>query len=123
MPARLTFSRAQRLTHDLEYQAVYGARTKKVQGPLTMFAIPNERPHPRLGLAIGRRAGGAVVRNGLKRRLREAFRHIQHGLPRTESGSYDYVINAREHDPLPVSDYASMISAMAAQLHRAWSKQ
>jgi ribonuclease P protein component len=123
VPPALTFPRSRRLTHDLEYQAVYGARAKKVQGPISIFAHPNDLPHSRLGLAIGKRAGGAVQRNHLKRLLREAFRLVQHDLPRTEQGGYDLVINAREHKPLALDQYQQMILQMAAQLHRDWERR
>jgi ribonuclease P protein component len=39
-----------------------------------LIAITNDRGHDRVGLAVGKRVGGAVVRNAAKRRLREAFR-------------------------------------------------
>ena len=37
-------------------------------------ALPNGLPHPRLGLCVGKRHGGAVRRNRMKRLLREAYR-------------------------------------------------
>jgi ribonuclease P protein component len=45
----------------------------------------------RLGVSVGRRVGGAVVRNRVKRLLREAFWSV---VP-PASGDHDYVIVAR----------------------------
>lgn len=46
---------------------------------------------PRLGLSVGRRVGGAVERNRVKRLLREAFWASADGLP----AGRDYVLVAR----------------------------
>ena len=46
---------------------------------------------PRLGLAVPRSVGTAVVRNKVKRLLREAWREL---LPRVPAG-HDYVLVAR----------------------------
>lgn len=46
---------------------------------------------PRLGLTVSRRVGGAVVRNRVKRRLREWFRQHRSGCP----AGKDLVIIAR----------------------------
>jgi len=46
---------------------------------------------PRLGVSVGRRVGGAVERNRVKRLLREAFWAVAPELP----GTYDYVAVAR----------------------------
>lgn len=120
MPVSATFPRSRRLTHDLQYQAVYGARVRKASGPLAIFALPNSLPHPRLGLAIGRRVGGAVERNRLKRLLREAFRLSQHDLPQGSTGSYDLVINARAHKPLELKEYQALMHDLIGQLHAQW---
>lgn len=42
-----------------------------------MCVIPNELGHPRFGFAVSRKVGNAVVRNKVKRRLREVFRHAR----------------------------------------------
>ena len=56
-----------------------------------MLAVPNDRDHPRLGLAISRKAArSAVARNRIKRHIRETFRHTQ-----AELGGYDIVVIAR----------------------------
>jgi len=122
-PPRLTFPRSRRITHDLEFQAVYDARMKKARGPLAVFAIPNARPYSRLGLSVGRRVGGAVVRNGVKRALREAFRHIQHDLPVGTNGGYDLVVSVRPHPLAGPETYQAALADLAQQLHREWERR
>src|SRR5262245_6652622 len=62
-------------------------------GPLQFQSRPNDLGHPRLGLSVSRRVGTAVVRNRIKRLLREAFRLTQHDWPTETSavGGYDLV--------------------------------
>ena len=56
-----------------------------------MLAMPNDGDHPRLGLAISRKAArSAVARNRIKRHIRETFRHTQE-----ELGGFDIVAIAR----------------------------
>ena len=58
---------------------------------VAIVARPNGANHPRLGLAVSRRvARRAVVRNRLKRRIRESFRHHAERL-----GGLDVVVLAR----------------------------
>jgi ribonuclease P protein component len=58
---------------------------------LVVHARPNGGPHPRLGLAVGKGVGGAVVRNRVKRLLREAFRRSRGSLP----PAHDLVVVAK----------------------------
>jgi ribonuclease P protein component len=41
-----------------------------------VIALPNGRTEHRLGIAAGRKLGGAVVRNRARRLLRESFRRL-----------------------------------------------
>ena len=53
---------------------------------------PNHLPQKRLGITVGKKVGGAVGRNRLKRMIREFFRLNKDLFP----GSSDVVISARE---------------------------
>ncbi len=108
MPS-LRFTRQQRLTHAREFQGVFAARLRKVRGPLTVFARANALATARLGLSIGRAVGPAVRRARLKRHLREAFRIIQHDLPRHDAGAYDLIVSARAHDELGLEEYRTLL--------------
>jgi len=62
-----------RLTRSAEFDAVYRRGRSAASRHLVAYAFPNERGETRLGVAVSRKVGGAVVRNRLKRQLREAF--------------------------------------------------
>lgn len=116
MPTSYRFARSHRLTHARQYDAVYEARVRESRGPLTVFALPNDLGHPRLGLSVGRKVGSAPKRNRIKRLLREAFRLSQHDLP----CGYDLVINVRPHGAAMLADYQRLLSALLLKLHMAW---
>ncbi len=56
---------------------------------LAIAAVQSAGPGPKFGLSVSKRAGGAVARNRLKRRLKEALRQL--GL----TGSWSIVVTAR----------------------------
>ncbi len=123
----LHFRARHRLTHALEFKAVYDARIRKSRGPFVVQAIPNTHDCPRLGLAIGARVGGAVVRNRWKRLIRESFRLLQHDLPESAGGGrYDYVVSVRSSPDQPVWPLAGCSAALAdlaAELDREWRRR
>jgi len=62
-----------RLTRSAEFDAVYRRGRSAASRHLVAYAFPSEQDETRLGIAVSRKVGGAVVRNKLKRQLREAF--------------------------------------------------
>mgnify|MGYP006286942637 CR=1 FL=1 len=62
-----------RLTRSAEFDAVYRRGRSAASRHLVVYAFPSETATARLGVAVSRKVGGAVVRNRLKRQLREAF--------------------------------------------------
>lgn len=85
-----------RLTRRAEFQRV--ARGKRAQAPgLTLQANRRAEPHPewgpRVGFTVTKKVGVAVVRNRIRRRLREALKRVS---PDAALGDHDYVVMARE---------------------------
>jgi ribonuclease P protein component len=111
-----------RLTRARQFDAVFAARVRATAGPLVVWGAPNDVGHPRLGLAISRRAGNAVVRNRIRRLLREAFRLLRPDLPPTER-SYDLVIGVRRHEPLAPARYQQAVLEAIRSLEQSWAKK
>ena len=88
MPKPLAFPKSSRLTSNRQFKAVLDGGRRAGDGLLTLYAAPNDSGLPRLGISVGKASGKAVVRNRLKRLVREAFRRNQHGIPQ----SFDYLV-------------------------------
>lgn len=85
--------RRHRLSRSRDFDAVY-RRGRSVSTRflvLYWFARDEEVDEPRLGIAVPKSTGGAVVRNRTKRQLREAWRALLEQVPRGR----DYVLVAR----------------------------
>ena len=84
----MRFTPAQRLRKASEFQRVRAEGRCVDCGPFLAYhwlpPAAESRPGeaPRLGVVASRRVGNAVVRNRVKRRLREVFRENQGALPR-----------------------------------------
>jgi ribonuclease P protein component len=69
-----TFPREARLVRKAEFDAVYRAGKRRSSSHFTVFFRANELPQSRFGFSIKKALGGAVVRNRIRRRLREMVR-------------------------------------------------
>lgn len=95
-PARLgAFTRSMRLTHERQYDSIYLNKLRKTAHPLVIFFQVNQLHHPRLGLAVHRRLGTAVLRNQLKRRMRDAFREAISKLAHADGRNFDLIVQFR----------------------------
>jgi len=76
-----SFPKARRLTHRLEYGRVKQNGITQRGKLLMLNAMPLDNSGPwRAGFVTSSRLGGAVVRNRVRRRLREIVRRHQHQL-------------------------------------------
>jgi ribonuclease P protein component len=87
-------SRRQRLSRSAEFDRVYREGRSHANRYLVVYSFPRENgaeSDPRLGVSVGRKVGGAVERNRVKRLLREAFWSVADALP----AGHDFVVVAR----------------------------
>lgn len=75
------FPKSARLLKSVDFQRVYTGSAFVADDTLVIKAVPNEICQLRLGLAVSRKVGNAVVRNHWKRRIREAFRQQRSDIP------------------------------------------
>jgi ribonuclease P protein component len=70
----LPFPREARLVRRGEFDAVYRAAKRRSSSHFTVFFRANELPQSRFGVSIKKALGGAVLRNRIRRRVREIVR-------------------------------------------------
>ena len=86
--------RRNRLSRSRDFEAVYRRGQSASTRHLVLHWFPRDEDadgSPRLGLAVPRSVGSAVVRNRVKRLLREAWRDLLDTIP----PGHDYVLAAR----------------------------
>jgi len=89
-----TFGRDDRIRRRSEFLKVY-AEGRRIVGRLVVgFEAPSPAGRTRLGVTVTRRAGKAVERNRIKRRVKEAFRRSAERPP--ACAAVDIVFNVRD---------------------------
>lgn len=88
MLKQFSFPKTKRLVNGRQFEAVLGRRLFASTSVLLLYMAENKCGYPRLGISVGKGCGGAVIRNRLKRVLREAFRQSQGQIP----PCFDYVL-------------------------------
>lgn len=103
--------REQRLRRRKDFAAAY--RTGRVQSNqlLVLRVSPNGSDVSRFGFVTGKAVGGAVVRNRVKRRLREAARELG------SAPGLDLVIGARK--AAATTEYRELREALRGLMNRA----
>ena len=89
---RQTFRKEERICRKADFQRI-SREGAKYRTPYFRVSIrPNDLPHRRLGITVGKIVGSAVQRNRLRRLIREFYRQNKGLMP----GSSDLVITAKE---------------------------
>jgi ribonuclease P protein component len=88
---------------------------------LLLSAIPNDRSGHRVGLSVSKRVGGAVVRNRVKRRLREIFGEI--AVAETGEGDQGWDIVATARPPAAEATYEELRTSAARLVSKVKSRR
>jgi ribonuclease P protein component len=110
-PAIVGSRRAQHLKNRSEFAAVYRHGKPFRNEFVVLRALRTERPISRFGFTTSRALGGAVVRNRVKRRLREIVRSV------TVAVGWDVVLNARA--ACVGADYGDMKAGVSGLMRKA----
>jgi ribonuclease P protein component len=113
------FPRASRLRRSADFRQIK-ARGKSVTGRYFIVATrrTGEELPPCLGIVTTRRIGGAVIRNRLRRQVRDIFRRNQHRILRgiqlvtvVRGSAVNISLRELEQDWLRLTERASILAA------------
>ena len=83
----------QRVKKNIEFQEVFKKGTSIANRQFVVYRLQKEdQQHFRIGLSVSKKIGNAVVRNQIKRYIRQVFLELKDEV----KNNYDYVIIARK---------------------------
>ena len=97
-----------------DFERVYGSGVRSGDDHLLIFVHSNDLNVIRAGVSVSRKHGSAVHRNVKRRRLKEAFRLLQHELP----SGLDLILIPRQRDDSGLADYKASIKTLVPRLAR-----
>lgn len=102
-----------RLTKEAEFRRLRNQGRSWANPLVVLYALPNEKGVTRVGVSVSKRIGGAVVRNRVRRLIKEAFRLR----PDTVKQGWDVLFIARK--PIAAANFHMVSSAVDQVLRRA----
>ena len=111
--AHLSLQRRHRLKKSADFQRVRALKQSRAHPLLVLYVAPNGLEFTRIGISTSKRLGKAVVRNRVKRLIRESVRAYLPSLP----GGQDLVFIARPQSA--GADYRQIKQAVEILLERA----
>jgi len=109
----------ERLRRQMDFRRVYTARSRASDKRLTIYVCRNGLGYSRMGVSVGRRHGSSVVRNRLKRLLREAYRRSKSELPR----GFDYVLIPSGGGERTPAQLMESLRCLAPQAVKRWHEK
>jgi len=113
-----TFPKAVRLLVQPDFDNVYRSNFVAADDTLVIKASANKIGRTRLGLAVSKKVGNAVVRNRWKRRIRESFRQQKDKLP----VGMDLVVRPRKGAECDFEKIFQSIVRLTNKIHRRMAK-
>lgn len=105
--------KAYRIKRNEEFQKLFNAGKSFANRELVIYYIKKtKQPHFRVGLSVGKKIGNAVMRNQIKRYLRESFISLEDNI----SPDLDLIIIAR--NPTINMNYHQIKRSLTHLLHR-----
>lgn len=111
-----SLKRSERIRSSADFVRIYRKGAKKESRHFKVAYLANNLAWSRLGITVGRKIGGAVQRNHVKRRIREYFRLHKSSLP----ASSDIVFTAKQG--ASQLSYATMMVELDRLLDSAFSE-
>jgi|CXWL01.1.fsa_nt_gi ribonuclease P protein component len=105
------FRTQERIRLRSEFDRIYSARRFASNDKLTVYILENDLDYSRLGLSVSRKVGGAVVRNLIRRRIKEAFRKNKTDVPL----GLDILCVVKPGPPATEQVYAESLRLLAAR--------
>jgi len=113
-PEGETLPRRERLRRRTDFLRCYRRGRRRRGAHLILYAHPNELGHPRLGITASRKVGTAVVRNRVKRQVREIYRRWSE---RSQLPALDLVVHVQPTAPtVAFAELGSELRGLLASL-------
>ena len=113
--SQLEARRRGRLIRRAEFDAVYRNGRRRSSRQFTVFFASNGRGESRFGMSVGRALGGAVVRNRIRRRVREILRLDRREIP----PGWDIIVHPRAS--VATAEFAPLRQELIALLRNSLS--